>query len=116
MGDALSVASGSPKESKNGSTLTINFADAVHSADTDAGMNICGTKSYSLATCTDATCASPTDLGWMSVTADASNSGRWNLKLNPNTQKSSPSPTATGAVTVYFLAKFTNSAYSALGV
>ena len=108
-GLAMSTASGSPTNVENGKSLTINFTEAVVVANTNAGINICGTMSYKLCTTND--CSGGSEILGYTVAADTvNNNSRYNLVLSPNTNTNTPA--AIGALTVYFVTKITASAYT----
>lgn len=86
----------------DGGDLTVTFKEAVVAADTTAGLNICGKKTYRL--CTSSDCASGVITGsWATITETSAGSGVYNLVISPRTVSSTPS--AAGNVSVYFETK-----------
>lgn len=96
-GLSLSGTSGSPTQINNGGSLVIKFKNAIAQADADAGLTICGSKTYAF--CNDNTCTSA--LNFAAIAADASDSTKKILTLSPNTNTNTP--TAIGAFSNLYL-------------
>lgn len=93
----LSTNSASPTQINNGGSKVIIFKNAIAQADADAGITICGAKTYQF--CTDNTCTAT--LNFASLVVDPSDSTRQKLTLAPNTNTNTP--TAIGAFNNLYL-------------
>ena len=72
---ALTAAGTSGYVIKDGTTKTINFNEAIGSADAlaSSSINICGAKSYAIMSCSEPTCSTPTAVPWAVVATVTAN-------------------------------------------
>lgn len=104
----------------DGEIYTYKFGNPDAQADLDAGISICGTKSYSFATCTTSACTTATTLTWITVATDSTDATKQKITVSPLHDHTSNNPAAANfntALEVYLLIKLTDSRYAAaLGV